>query len=131
MAIDTCLRTSPASDTGWHSGRNKESDAEAVAGHQGPHSESQSQPPADVSDPPAQQVEEQPVECHTRIPRSRRPVSVEDGQVGDESSPLVTPGGIALSDSEKAEALADTLETQFQPVADPSVRQLLRWLTWR
>jgi len=30
-------------------------------------------------------------------------------------------GGIALSDSEKAEAIADTLETQFQPVADPSV----------
>jgi endonuclease/exonuclease/phosphatase family metal-dependent hydrolase len=35
--------------------------------------------------------------------------------------PLVTPGGIALSDSEKAEALADNLETQFQPVVDPSV----------
>jgi hypothetical protein len=34
--------------------------------------------------------------------------------------PLVTPGGIALSDSEKAEALADSLEAQFQPVADPS-----------
>jgi len=46
-------------------------------------------------------------------------------QTGDESSysvtPLVTPGGIALSNSEKAEALADTLETQFQPVTDPSV----------
>jgi hypothetical protein len=37
------------------------------------------------------------------------------------SPPLVTPGGIALSDSEKAEALADNLETQFQPVTDPSV----------
>jgi hypothetical protein len=35
--------------------------------------------------------------------------------------PLVTPGGFALSDSEKAEALADNLETQFQPVTDPSV----------
>jgi hypothetical protein len=34
---------------------------------------------------------------------------------------LVAPGGIALSDAEKTEALADTLETQFQPVADPSV----------
>jgi hypothetical protein len=34
---------------------------------------------------------------------------------------LVTPGGIAISDSEKAEALADSLETQFQQVADPSV----------
>jgi hypothetical protein len=50
---------------------------------------------------------------------------VVDDQAGDESSysvsPLVTPGGIALSDSEKAEALADSLETQFQPVTDPSV----------
>ena len=45
--------------------------------------------------------------------------------MGDESSynvsPLVTPGGIALSDSEKAEALVDNMETQFQPVTDPSV----------
>jgi hypothetical protein len=40
-------------------------------------------------------------------------------------SPLVTPGKIALSDCEKAEALADTLETQFQPVADPSVRAVI------
>jgi hypothetical protein len=50
---------------------------------------------------------------------------VQDGQTGDERSysvsALVTPGGIAISDSEKAEALADTLETQFQPVADPLV----------
>jgi hypothetical protein len=37
------------------------------------------------------------------------------------SPPLVTPGGIALSDSEKAEGLADNMETQFQPVTDPSV----------
>jgi hypothetical protein len=37
------------------------------------------------------------------------------------SSPLVTPGGIALSESERTEALADSLETQFQPVTDPSV----------
>jgi hypothetical protein len=36
-------------------------------------------------------------------------------------SPSVTPRGIALSDSEKAEALADNLETQFQPVTDSSV----------
>jgi hypothetical protein len=42
-------------------------------------------------------------------------------RVSTPSSPLVTPGGIALSDSEKAEALADNLETQFQPVTDPSV----------
>jgi len=41
------------------------------------------------------------------------------------SPPLVTPGGIALSDSEKDEALADSLETQFQPVTDPSVRAVI------
>jgi hypothetical protein len=29
--------------------------------------------------------------------------------------------GIALSDSEKAEALADSLVAQFQPLTDPSV----------
>jgi hypothetical protein len=34
--------------------------------------------------------------------------------------PLDTPRGIALSDSEKAEALAGSLEAQFQPVDDPS-----------
>ena len=36
-------------------------------------------------------------------------------------SPLGHPVGIALSDSEKAEALADSLEAQFQPVTFPSV----------
>jgi len=36
-------------------------------------------------------------------------------------SPSGHPGGIALSDSEKTEALANTLETQFQPVAGHSV----------
>jgi len=34
---------------------------------------------------------------------------------------LATPGGIAISDSEKAEALADSLEAQFQPVTGSSV----------
>jgi hypothetical protein len=42
------------------------------------------------------------------------------------SPPLVTPGGIALSDSEKAEALADNLETQFQPATDPSVPTVIQ-----
>jgi hypothetical protein len=45
--------------------------------------------------------------------------------------PLVILGGIALSDSEKVEALADSLETHFQPVPDPSVSHLLRWFTSR
>jgi len=37
------------------------------------------------------------------------------------SPPLVSTGGIALTDSERAEALADNLEAPFQPVTDPSV----------
>jgi hypothetical protein len=36
------------------------------------------------------------------------------------SPPLQGSGGLALSDSVKAEALADSLEAQFQPVEDPS-----------
>jgi hypothetical protein len=36
------------------------------------------------------------------------------------SPPLATAGGFALSDSEKAEALADSLEARSQPVNDPS-----------
>jgi len=32
---------------------------------------------------------------------------------------------MALSDSEKAEALADNLETQFQPVTDPSIPSVI------
>jgi hypothetical protein len=36
------------------------------------------------------------------------------------SPPVVTPGGSALSDPEKTKALADSLESQFQPVNDPS-----------
>jgi hypothetical protein len=32
---------------------------------------------------------------------------------------LLVPGGLALSDSKKAEALADSLEAQFQPMNDP------------
>jgi hypothetical protein len=37
------------------------------------------------------------------------------------SLPPVTPGGIALSDSDKGETLADNLETQFQLVTNLSV----------
>jgi hypothetical protein len=36
------------------------------------------------------------------------------------SPPLVTLGGTALSDPEKAEALTNSLESQFEPVNDPS-----------
>jgi hypothetical protein len=36
------------------------------------------------------------------------------------SPPLVTPGATALSDPEKAEALAENLGSQFQPVNDSS-----------
>ena len=61
--------------------------------------ESRSQTNAEVSDPPAQRVEERRVECHIRIPRSRRPVAVDDSQAGDEflfRLPLLTPGNHSL-----------------------------------
>ena len=65
------------------------------------------------------------MEHDARIARSRRPIAVKVDQTVDDSShsvsPLVTPERVALSDSEKAEALADHLEAQFQPVTDPSV----------
>jgi hypothetical protein len=34
-------------------------------------------------------------------------------------APLQVPGGLALSDSEKAKDLADSLEAQFQPADEP------------
>ena len=37
------------------------------------------------------------------------------------SHPLFIPGGIALSDYEKAETLVENLESHFQPVTNPSV----------
>jgi hypothetical protein len=40
-------------------------------------------------------------------------------RIPNPSPPLVTLGGTALSDPDKAEALADSLEPQFQPVNDP------------
>ena len=47
---------------------------------------------------------------------------MKDDQARDERSysPSIHPRGIALSDSEKAEALADNLEAPFRPVTDPS-----------
>jgi hypothetical protein len=109
MAIDTCVEKFPGEvlkalaaftskcrprddprppDTGWYSGRDtpEESAAEEAADHQRPRSESPGQPPTEVGDPSAKRVEERPVECYTRIPRSRRPVAVEDDQTGGESS---------------------------------------------
>jgi len=116
-----------ASDTGRHSGRDtlETLAAEAVAIHHGPPSESRWKPPAEIGDPPSQRVEKLSADRYTRIPRSWRSIAVEDGQAGDEGSysisPLVTQEGIALSDSEKSEALTDNLEAQFQSVTDPSV----------
>jgi len=43
-------------------------------------------------------------------------------------SPPGQPGGIALSNSEKAEALIDSLETQLQPVTDPSVPTVIEMI---
>jgi hypothetical protein len=56
-------------------------------------------------------------------------VVTADGKECDASSrlfaPLQVPRGLALSDFEKAKALADSLEVQLQPVNDPSVLVLI------
>jgi hypothetical protein len=44
------------------------------------------------------------------------------------SPALTTPGGLALSDSEKSEAIADSLEAHFQPVNDPSAPGVIEML---
>jgi hypothetical protein len=49
---------------------------------------------------------------------------MDDDKDSDASShsvfPLKGPGGLAFSNSEKAKALADSLEAQFRPVDEPS-----------
>jgi hypothetical protein len=48
-------------------------------------------------------------------------------RIATPSPPLITPGGLALSDRDKAEALADSLEAQFQPVSvsDPATIEMV------
>jgi hypothetical protein len=73
--------------------------------------------------PKANRLEERPVECYTQIRPSRRPVALENDQTRDESSYSITPVHrrcTALSESPKAEALADSMENQFQPLTVPS-----------
>ena len=70
------------------------------------------------------------MERDTRNPKSRRPIAVEDDETGDvisySISTLVTPGGLALLESEKPEALVDSLEAQIQPVTVSSVAAVIQ-----
>jgi len=60
-----------------------------------------------------------------RIPRSCRPIAVENDQrmmrVPTPIPTLVKPRGFALSDSEKGDAFSDSLGAPYQPVTRPSV----------
>jgi hypothetical protein len=60
------------------------------------------------------------LESLDRADQSLWKVTRREMRVPTPSPPLLVPGGMALSDSEKAESLADSLESQFQPVNDPS-----------
>jgi hypothetical protein len=54
-------------------------------------------------------------------------------RVPSPSPPLQVPEGLALSDFEKAEALADSLQVQFQPVndpLDPAVTEMVNEAIW-
>ena len=96
--------------------------------------ESQGQPPAEVGDPPAQRLEKRAVERNTWIPRPRRPIAVEDDQMGDESSysisPLVTPGESFSQTLKKPQPLSTVWRLSFS--WRPILRswKLLRLLTW-
>jgi hypothetical protein len=87
-------------------------------------SESSGKPPSEVGDLQVERVEEQPAEQYAGIldseDQSLWKMTKRVMQVPTPSYLLQIPGGLALSDSEKAEALADSLEAQFQPVNDPS-----------
>jgi len=73
------------------------------------------------------------VECHTRIPQSRRPVAVENGEAGDESSysvyPLVTPGESLSQTLRKPKPLLTLWRLSFSRWPTLRSLQLLRWLT--
>jgi len=96
-----------------------------VADHEVPRSESRGQPPAR---PVTRRLNEWRNDQWIATLESLDPedqslwrMTKRVMRVPTPSPPLFTPGGIALSDSEKAEALAESLKTQFQPVTDPSV----------
>jgi hypothetical protein len=69
-------------------------------------------------------VEEGSVERSAGILGQRGAVDVEEDEAGNaiyhSFAPLQVSGGLALSDSERAEALADSLEAQFPPTYEPS-----------
>jgi len=112
MAFDTCVENSsgavlkavaastpkcrshddprPPIPAGIQDEKPEELAAEAVTEHQIPRSESRRQLPAEVGGPPAHRGETRPVECDSRIPRFRRPITVEDDQT---PSPPGHPGG--------------------------------------
>ena len=106
-----------------------------IISHKGPRSESRGQPPAEVGDPSAQRVEERPVECYTRIPRSRRPIALEDDKTGDESFYHISPWshrGDSLSQTlRKTKPVPTIWRLRFNRCPICRSRQLLRWLTWR
>ena len=124
-----------ATDPGRRSGRYtpEELAAKAVAANQGPRSKSRSQPPAEVGDQPAQRVEERPLQCDTRIPRSRRTIAVEYNQAGDESSYSVFPcsprGDRSLRFWESRSPGWQSGDC-FSRWPILRSRQLMRWLAW-
>jgi len=83
---------------------------------------------------PAKRVEERPVKSHTRIPRSQRPVAVEDDQAGDESSYSVSrwsPRGNCSLFLRKSRPLLTLWRLSFSRWPILRSQQLLRFLTWR
>jgi hypothetical protein len=74
------------------------------------------------------------VECYTRIPKSRRPIAVEDDQAGDERSypvsPLLTPGGWLSQVMREPKPLPTIWRLSFSRRPILRFRQILTLLTW-
>lgn len=105
----------------------------SVANHEGTRSERKSQPHPDDGVLSAERLEEETVDRNSRVLGHWAPLATEFEKEGDASShpfgPLQLPRGLAVSDPEKAQALADDLEAQIQLVEDPSKTTFheIRW----
>lgn len=105
-----------------------------MANHKLPCSEGWDQPHAEVRDSPAARMAKRAVKWHFGGSAFKESVTVVDDKEADERQYYLTwsyrLGGTALSDCEKAKALADSLAAKFQPVIDPPNTAVIRLVMW-
>jgi hypothetical protein len=95
-----------------------------VASHDGPRSDSPGQPTPEIGDLSIERLVEWTEDLYPGILGHWGPVSMEDDKEGDARSYSFVPLASATSSSSlgfrESGSLADSLESQFQPVNDPS-----------